>query len=62
MGRVRMIIWGIVDSKTLLRAMAPYLMSSIVGIKSTFVYYNCTAGTAKILRRLIIMDLWLKEN
>jgi hypothetical protein len=48
---------GIVDSN-FTAAMAPYLMSSIVGIKVPS--FIITAGTAK-MRQLIIMDLKLRK-
>jgi hypothetical protein len=40
--------------------MAPYLMSSIVGIKVPS-FIITAAGTAKIVRQLIIMDLKLRK-
>jgi hypothetical protein len=49
---------GIVDSN--FTAMAPYLMSSIVGIKVPS-FIITAAGTAKIRAALIIMDLKLRK-
>jgi hypothetical protein len=50
---------GIVDS-TFTAAMAPYLMSSIVGIKVPL-FIITAAELLKYVRQLIIMDLKLRK-